>query len=135
MPTRSSYDYAYLRVVPRVQTGEFLNVGVILYCRTLRYLGLRLVYMPQQLAAFVAPLSLHAVQEQLAIIEAIGRGEGPIGALGQAEIFHWLVAPHSTVMQASPVHSGLCTDPEVTLGALAEGLRRPMAVDVRQSTL
>ena len=124
MRTRDSFDYAYLRVVPRVQMGEFLNVGVILYCRTQRYLGLRLVYDPARLTQFVAPLRAEAVMEQLGMIEPIGRGEGPIGVLGQAEIFHWLVAPHSTVIQASDVHSGLCDDPDAALAALARDLQR-----------
>ncbi len=127
MPTRSSYDYAYLRVVPRVQMGEFMNIGVILYCRTARFLGLRLVYDDARLADFVAPLPFAAVQEQLQMVEATGRGEGPIGTLGQAEIFHWLVAPHSTVIQASAVHTGISDDPAAALEALAAELERIQA--------
>ncbi len=109
--------------VPRVQMGEFLNVGVILFCRTKRFLGLRLVYDPVRLAEFVKPLSVAAVEEQLSIMDAIGRGAGPVGALGQAEIFRWLTAPHSTVIQASDTHAGLCDDPEAALEALAAQLR------------
>ena len=123
MRTRVSYDYAYLRVVPRVQMGEFLNVGVILFCPTQRFLGLRLVYDPARLAEFVKPLSGAAVEEQLCIMEAIAQGAGPVGALGQAEVFRWLAAPHSTVIQASDTHSGLCGDPEAALEALASQLR------------
>ncbi len=124
MRTRDSYEYAYLRVVPRVQMGEFMNVGVIVFCRTQRYLGLRVVYDVARLAAFVAPLRLDAVEAQLHMVQAIAQGAGPIGALEQAEVFRWLVAPHSTVMQASPVHTGLCEAPELALDALAAALQR-----------
>ena len=128
MPTPSStspatYDYAYLRVVPRVEVEEFLNAGVILFCREKRFLGARIVFDAQRAAGFAPRLDVELAQEQLDLITRICAGEGPIGQLGQAEVFHWVVAPHSTVIQASPVHSGLCSDPLAVLEKLAATLR------------
>lgn len=115
MPTRSTYEYAYVRVVPRVEREEFLNVGVILFCRTRRFLAARIVLDRPRLAALAPTLDPDVVQAHLDLIPRICKGEGPIGQLGQAEAFHWLVHPRSTVIQTSPVHSGLCTDPAVAL--------------------
>lgn len=118
MPTPSSYEYAYIRVVPRVERGEFLNVGVILFCRTSRFLAARIACDAQRLAQFAPHLDADMVQEHLELFPRICTGEGSIGRLGQAEAFHWLVAPHSTVIQTSPVHAGLCSDPQATLTQL-----------------
>jgi hypothetical protein len=122
MPTPSTYEYAYVRVVPRVERGEFLTVGVILFCRTQRFLAARLVVAAAQLARFAPQLDPVTTQVHLELIPRICAGEGPIGQLGQAEAFHWLVHPHSTVIQTSPVHSGLCTDPAAVLERLAQEL-------------
>lgn len=129
MPARASsrqgtYDYAWLRVVPRVETGEYVTVGVILFCRTRRFLGARLVVDRARLAALWPALDLDEVQRHLDLFPALCRGEGPIGGLGKAEVFHWIVAPHSTMIQASPVHSGLCEDPETALNHLASQIGR-----------
>jgi len=118
-----SYDYAYVRLVPRVDTGEFINVGVVLYCRTRRYLGALITCTSAQLTAATPHLDPSAVMQHLELIPAMCNGEGPIGALDQAEVFHWLVAPHSTVIQSSEVHSGLCADPAEQLERLAKRLR------------
>ena len=118
MPTPSSYEYAYIRVVPRVERGEFLNVGAILFCRTRRFLAARIACDAQRLAQFAPHLDADMVQEHLELFPRICTGEGSIGRLGQAEAFHWLVAPHSTVIQTSPVHAGLCSDPQATLTQL-----------------
>ena len=128
MPTPSStsqatYDYAYLRVVPRVEVEEFLNAGVILFCREKRFLGARIVFDAQRASALAPRLDVELAQEQLDLITRICAGEGPVGQLGQAEVFHWVVAPHSTVIQASAVHSGLCSDPLAVLEKLAAALR------------
>lgn len=112
----ATYDYAILRVVPRVERGEFLNAGVILFCRTRRFLAAAVALDRAALAA-LAPtgFDVEAAAEALHLIPAICAGEGPIGALPQADRFHWVVAPHSTIIQASPVHCGRCTDPAAAL--------------------
>ena len=121
MPAQSSYDYAVVRIVPRVERDEFLNVGVILFCRSRRFLEARIALNRPRLAAFAPDLSPDLVQPYLDIIPRIcagGATTGYIGALAQAERFHWLVAPRSTIIQTSPVHSGLCSDPAATLERL-----------------
>ncbi|MDQ6659422.1 MAG: DUF3037 domain-containing protein [Chloroflexota bacterium] len=122
-----SYDYAIIRLVPSVERGECLNVGVILFCPTRRFLG-ALVYLDQQRLSLFAPqLDFAAVQEQLEHLVQICHGKAesdPIGRLSQSERFHWLVAPRSTIIQTSPVHTGLCSDPEITLQQLLEKLVR-----------
>lgn len=110
-----TYDYALIRVVPRVERGEFVNVGVVLFCRTLRYVAAAVDLERERLRAIAPDLDLDLVEEHLQQIPAICAGIGPIGQLNEAERFHWLVAPHSTIIQASPVHSGHCDDPEVAL--------------------
>jgi hypothetical protein len=118
MRTLSTYEYAYVRVTPRVETGEFVNAGVILFCRTLRFLAAHIALDRDRLRSLAPEIDLAAVQAQLDLIPRICAGEGPIGKLGQAEAFHWLVAPHSTVIQTSPVHAGLCADPAAALAQL-----------------
>jgi hypothetical protein len=123
VPTLSAYDYAYVRVVPQVELGACFNVGVILYCRPRRFLAARILadeaYL-QQIVPMINPLTL---RQHLELIPRICAGEGPIGRLGQADAFHWLVHPHSTVIQTSPVHTGLCQDPAEALEALAQSLK------------
>ena len=117
-----SYDYAYVRVVPRVDREEFVNAGVILFCRTLRFLEARLTLDEARLHAMAPHVKLPQVREHLGLVPQICAGHGPIGELGQAESFHWLVAPHNTMIQCSPVHSGLCTDPRQALDKLVATL-------------
>src|SRR3712207_1254385 len=117
MPAHSSFDYAIVRVVPRVEREEFINAGVILFCRTLRFLDARVELDTARLAALAPELDPALVQSQLDVIPLVcrgGRNAGPIGRLPQAERFHWLVAPRSALIQTSPVHSGLCLDPKVS---------------------
>lgn len=112
----ASYDYAILRVLPRVERGEFLNAGVILFCRTKRFLAAQVALDRERLAALAPPgFRVEKVEAALATIPAICAGEGPIGSLPQADRFHWIVSPHSTVVQASPVHCGRCVDPNAAL--------------------
>lgn len=131
MPARSSFDYAIIRVVPRVERGEFINAGVILFCRTRRYLGARIELDVARLLAFApeAERDLATIEHHLDAIPLIcagGAAAGPIGALSQAERWHWLVAPTSTMIQPSPVHSGLCTEPALVLEhLLATMVRSP----------
>ena len=127
MPALSSYDYALVRVVPRVERGEFINAGVILFCRTHRFLAAHVVLDRERLAALAPDLDPSLVEPQLAAIPLIAAGGaagGPIGQLTQSERFHWLVAPRSTIIQVSPVHSGLCVDPATTLDRLMATLVR-----------
>jgi Protein of unknown function (DUF3037) len=118
MPARNSYDYALVRLVPHVERGEYINVGIILFCRTRRFLG-ALIHLDEQRALALAPhIDLAFVCQHLDRIPLIcagGEQAGSIGRLSQSERFHWLVSPRSTIIQTSPVHSGLCSDPENTL--------------------
>ena len=121
----SPYQYAIVRVIPRVDRGERLNVGVILLCRPRRYLGARTGLDAARLAAFAPDLAASTVQPHLDAIEAIARGEltgGPIAQLGIGERFHWLVAPASTIIQPSAVHTGLTDDPAGELDHLYASL-------------
>ena len=121
MPERSSYDYAIIRVVPRVERGEFINVGVILFGRTRGFLGV-LTYVDEALLLTLAPdLDLEIVRQQLEVFTLICEGKteaGSIGSMSPSERFHWLVSPRSTIIQTSPVHCGLCCDPAATLQQL-----------------
>ena len=128
MPARSSFDYAIVRVVPHVERGECVNVGVILFCRTRRYLGMRVELDERRVRALAPDLDLVEVTRHLAGLERVCAGDpeaGPIARLAQAERFHWLVAPSSTVVQPSPVHPGLCVRPAEALEELMATLVRP----------
>jgi len=118
MPALNSYDYAIVRVVPCVERGEYINAGVILFCRTRRFLD-ALIYLDiQRLSTLHPAIDLDMVQRHLDIIPLVCAGSaeaGAIGQLSQSERFHWLVSPRSTIIQTSPAHSGLSTDPAATL--------------------
>ncbi len=119
------FQYAILRVVPSLERGEFVNAGVILFCRQKRWLGVGLGLDDARLAALTADLSPAELRPHLDALAAVAAGDpagGPVAELPQSERFHWLVAPSSTVVQASPVHTGLCEDPSVTLAHLVERL-------------
>jgi hypothetical protein len=121
----NAFQYAIVRVLPRVERGECLNVGVVLLCRARRYLAARIALDEGRLAAFAPDLDPATIRPHLAAIERIAAGDpeaGPIARLGQAERFHWLVSPSSTIIQASEVHSGLCDDPAVELDHLVATL-------------
>jgi hypothetical protein len=125
MPALSSYDYAIIRVVPRVERGECINIGVILFCPARRFLGLLMHLDTPRLLALAPDLDLDAVQCHLDTISLICAGSSEAGYLGQlslSERFHWLVSPRSTIIQTSPVHSGLCSDPQATLERLLKTL-------------
>jgi len=123
---REPFEYAVLRVSPRVERGELVNVGVVLFCRTRRFLGVRVELGERQVAALralAADLDLEAVRAHLASIEAIVGGDaaaGPIAGLDAPERFRWVTSPSSTVIQPSDVHGGMTDDPEATLGELFE---------------
>lgn len=121
MHALNSYDYALIRVVPNVERGECLNVGVLLFCRTQRFLGVRIHLDQARLLALSPDLDLAAVQQELDDIVQICEGgpkAEPIGQMSQSERFQWLVSPRSTVIQTSPVHVGLCSNPEAALEQL-----------------
>ena len=120
MPAHT-FDYAIVRVVPRVEREEFVNCGAIVFCRTLGWLGAAIELDRARLAALAPHIDGDEVALALAAIPRICAGEpdaGPVARLPQAERFHWLVAPRSTITQTSPVHSGLCVDPAVALERL-----------------
>ncbi|HEX6185401.1 MAG TPA: DUF3037 domain-containing protein [Pyrinomonadaceae bacterium] len=113
MPERCPFDYAVVRVVPRVERGEFVNAGVIVSCPAKKYLKARVELDAERLAALDPRADRETVERHLAAIQRIcegGAGAGPIGLLPQRARFHWLVAPRSTIIQTSPVHTGFCED-------------------------
>jgi hypothetical protein len=118
---REPFQYAALRILPRVERGEAFNAGVVLFCRPLRFLGARTHLDAALLAALAPGCDPHEVRPQLDLIERIAAGDaagGPIAALPASERFHWLVAPASTIVQAGPVHTGLTSDPAGELDRL-----------------
>ncbi len=127
----AAFDYAIIRVVPRVERGECLNVGVALLCRQRRFLGLRIELDIDRLRALCPALTtaqLDLLRDELDGLQRVSEGAtdaGPIARLSQAERFHWLVAPGSSMIQPSPVHSGLCADPAGTLERLMRELVLP----------
>ena len=125
MPPRSPFQYAIVRVVPRVERGERINAGVVLLCRPRRYLAARTALHADRLRAIAPGCDPETIRPHLEAIESIAAGDpagGPIAALGQGERFHWLVAPSSTIIQPSEVHTGLTEDPEAELAALFASL-------------
>jgi hypothetical protein len=125
-----SYDYAVVRVVPRVDREEFINVGVIVSCPSKDFLEARIELDERRLLALDSTIDLAAVRTHLASIPAIcagGPNAGPIGRLSPRERFHWLVAPRSTIIQTSRVHSGRCTNPSDLMDHLLNALVRPTA--------
>ena len=124
----STYDYAIIRVVPRVEREEFVNAGVIVLCATQRFLDCRIALDEARLAALDPDVDLAVVRRHLATIPAICRGgaeAGPIGRLTPVERFRWLTAPRSTIIQTSPAHTGRCTDPVLLLEHLLDTMVRP----------
>ena len=132
MPDLCTYDYAIIRVVPHVERGEFVNAGVIVACATRGFLKARIELDEARLLALDPAADLEAIQIALSAIPAIcagGAAAGPIGRLTVRERFDWLVAPRSTSIQVSPVHSGRCTDLDTALERLmSKMVRRPRSV-------
>jgi hypothetical protein len=127
---RELFEYAVIRLVPRVERGEFVNVGVVLYCQRSRYLDLRCRLDERRLAALDPYLDAEAVVAHLAAFAAVCRGgpsAGPAGRLSPGERFRWLTAPRSTVVQTSPVHTGLTENPGAELERLVGVLVDPPA--------
>jgi hypothetical protein len=121
----TSFDYALLRVVPRVELEEFINAGVILFCMEKQYLGARVHVDESRLRALWPDLDIELIRKHLEAIPKICSGDpaaGPIARLPVRERFHWLVSPRSTQIQVSPVHSGICESPERELAQLFQRL-------------
>jgi hypothetical protein len=118
-----TYDYAVVRVVPRVERGEFVNAGIILSCDLERILQARIELDERALLAIDSHVDMDLVRNALAAIPTIcagGAAAGDIGKMSARERFHWLVAPRSTIVQSSPVHTGQCADPEAALAHLMQ---------------
>jgi hypothetical protein len=122
---REPFQYAALRIVPRIERGEAVNAGVVLFCRPLRFLGAR-THLDERLLAALSPgCDAADVRPHLEAVERIAAGDpagGPIAALPPSERFHWLVAPSSTIVQPGPVHTGLTSDPPAELERLFAAL-------------
>jgi hypothetical protein len=120
-PTRSPFSYAVVRVVPRVERGECFNAGVVLFCRQRGFLGARVGLDEHRLAALAPDVEPDSVRPHLDALVRVAEGDpgaGPIAALPPSDRFGWLAAPSSTIIQPSPIHTGLCEDPAATLDGL-----------------
>jgi hypothetical protein len=125
MPEQHSFEYAVLRIVPKVEREEFMNVGVILYCQSLSYLDALFTIDETRLRALSPGLEMEEIKKHLAAFCSISRGgsdAGPIGKLDMGSRFRWLTATRSTVLQCSKVHPGLTGDPHLTLSNLHKRL-------------
>ena len=127
MPALRTYDYAVVRVVPRVERGEFVNAGIILSCDVERILQASIDLDERALLSLDPQVDLDLVRSTLATIPTIcvgGEAAGDIGKLSARERFHWLVAPRSTIVQTSPVHTGQCADIAAALAHLMQSMVR-----------
>ena len=124
----SPFEYALLRVVPRVERGEFINAGVVLYCQEARFLGARVHLDPERLRALDPRLDPETVLAHLEVacrVCAGGPQAGVVGLMPPVHRFGWLVAPRSTVVQPSPVHTGLAEDPKEAIEHLLRVMVHP----------
>jgi hypothetical protein len=115
------FEYSVIRIVPRVEREEFLNAGVILYCPDKCFLQTISELNEKRLSSFFSEINIEELKERLGAFDRICKGlsdSGPIGKLATASRFRWLTATRSTILQTSPVHSGLCKDPSETLNRL-----------------
>ncbi len=121
MPGSAEFQYALLRVVPRVERGEQMNAGVVLFARRLGFLEAKVWHDADRLRALAPDADPEPLARQLAALARVAAGDpdaGPVAALPQSERFSWIVAPSSTAIQPSPVHMGLCGEPAETLARL-----------------
>ena len=121
MSAQSSFDYAVIRVVPRVEREEFVNAGVIVFCLEQNFLAAKVHVDGERLKALWPEVDVELIRQHLEAFPKISAGDpsaGPIARLSLRERFHWLVSPRSTMIQVSPVHTGICDDPERALDRL-----------------
>jgi Protein of unknown function (DUF3037) len=122
---REAFQYAVLHVVPRVERGERINAGVVLFSRRHRFLAARVGLDRARLAALDPETDADEVQRHLDALAQVAAGDpeaGAVAAMEPSERFHWLAAPSSTIIQPSPVHTGLCDDPQAMLDHLYDTL-------------
>ncbi len=140
MPPPTSYDYAVLRVVPRVECEEFVNAGVVVFCLERQFLDARVVVDEARLKALWPQIDVELVRQHLHAFCAIAEGDsdaGPIARLSLRERFHWLVSPRSTIIQVSPVHTGICDDPRKVVEHLMQRVlptREPLSSGGSETT-
>ena len=130
MPAACTYDYAVVRVVPRVERGEFVNAGVIVSCAARDFLQAHIELDEARLLALDPNVDLPGIRAALAALPLMcagGEAAGALGRLSTRERFHWLVAPRSTSIQTSAVHTGRCTDLAVETERLLDRMVRPRA--------
>jgi hypothetical protein len=128
VPAPASFDYAILRVVPRVERQEFINAAVIVFCLEKRYLDARVHLDTGRLTALWPDIDIELIRDHLNAVPRICAGDrtaGPIARLGQRERFHWIISPRSTIIQPSPVHTGVCDETEGLLDRLAKQFLLP----------
>jgi Protein of unknown function (DUF3037) len=121
VPTPASFDYAVMRVVPRVERQEFINAGVVVFCLEKRYLAARIRFNAERVKALWPDADVELAMEHLEAVRRICEGDpaaGPIAKLTQRERFHWIISPRSTMIQPSPVHTGVCDGTEGLLDRL-----------------
>ena len=124
MPDKNAYDYAVVQVVPRVERGEYINAGVILFCKTLRFLSAQVELDVDRLLALAPDADVDRIRAFLALIPSVCDGAGHSDRWSQSERFHWLTSPRSTIIQISPIHCGLCEEPAAELDHLMDVLVR-----------
>jgi Protein of unknown function (DUF3037) len=123
VPTPASFDYAILRVVPRVERQEFINAGVVVFCLEKRFLAARIQLNVERMKALWPKADAELAREHLEAVPRICEGDpaaGPIAKLSQRERFHWIISPRSTIIQPSPVHTGVCDATDGLLDRLAK---------------
>lgn len=123
MPDKVTFEYAIIRLVPRVEREEFFNIGVILFSKRKKYLGVKFNVNENKLKAFSCELELETINNYLKSWELISKGDSSAGKIGQFEIsdrFRWLAASRSTIIQSSKTHSGLTDNPEKELNSIFE---------------
>jgi len=123
MPDKVIYEFAVIRVVPKVEREEFVNVGVMVFCKGKKYIGIKYKIDEQKIKAFSAEIDIDFLNNYLNAWDLVCQGNpqgGRIGELDQAYRFRWLTASRSTIIQSSPTHTGLCLDPEKILKDLFE---------------
>lgn len=137
MHAHCSYDYVTIRLVPKVEREEFVNVGVIVSCPARAFLEARIELDEQRVMALDSTLDIESLRVHLETIPAIctgGERAGSLGQLSQRQRFYWLIAPRSTMIQTSPAHSGLCNSPSAVLEHLLETMVRPSRTERNVST-